>query len=108
MTSRRWSVFVVLAALSFSGCRMCCPSYDYCSPVEPGMSNSEDCGMHRRGSIFTNAPVYQEGEFVEGETIIEEQAEPVMLQPPAPPSIPSPPPSPPTLPSVPKQTRRTR
>jgi len=101
MTSRRWSLLVVIAALSFSGCRMCCPSYDYCGPTEPGESNSEYCGMARAGSIFSNAPVYSGGEYVEGEeivdgeTIIEEQAEPVKLQPPAPPTMQ-------------KTTRRTR
>ncbi len=100
-------MLVVVAALGFSGCRMCCPSYDFSMPVDPILSNSEDTGLVRRGSIFANAPVYQGGEYVEGETIIEEQAEPVMLAPPPPPSAPSPPP-PPQLPGVPKTTRRTR
>jgi hypothetical protein len=81
MKTRTWSSLVLLAALAAPGCRMCCPSYDYCGPVEPSGSNDEHCGMERRGSILGGAPIYTEGVYVEGETIIEETPAPIMKQP---------------------------
>jgi hypothetical protein len=84
MKTRTWSSLILLAALAAPGCRMCCPSYDYCGPTEPGESNNECCGMQRRGSILGGMPVYTEGEYVEGETIIEETPSAPIVTPPAP------------------------
>ena len=110
---------LAIAALSFglSGCRMCCPSYDYCGPTEPGESNSECCGMHRRGSILGGAPMYAEGAtYVDEGSVIGEydDATPLdegtpLLTPPAPPSAPKAPakqPSPPMIEGT--SARRTR
>lgn len=65
--------FALLAAatLGSTGCRMCCPSYDYCMPTRPQESNSECCGMDRQGSAFNGAS-YQVGEYVDEGTVIEE------------------------------------
>jgi hypothetical protein len=95
MNLRACSLLLVAAALSLSGCRMCCPSYDYCGPTEPGESNDEYCGMARRGSIFSSAPVYTGGPYVEGETVLEgETIVEDSSQPVAPPTPPAPPPAP--------------
>ena len=88
-----------IAATSFglSGCRMCCPSYDYTSPTDPGTCNNEYCGNERRGSAFsgyTNGVVasdeviYEEGDVIEG-------AAPSAPATPAP-ETPAPKPAPPT------------
>ena len=56
-----------IAATTFglSGCRMCCPSYDYTSPTDPGSCNNEYCGNERRGSIFSG---YTSGAVASDET----------------------------------------
>lgn len=71
MKTRFGLLVVVLAALTASGCKMCCPSYDYCSPTNPGAANNEWCGKERRGSIFSG---YSGGgeQVMSGETITEE------------------------------------
>jgi hypothetical protein len=72
---------------------MCCPSYDYCGPTEPGESNSEDCGMVRRGSILSGMPTYAEGEtYIEEGTEVETTPAPVkapapLVAPPDPPKL---------------------
>lgn len=63
MSKRIWSSLVLTIALAAPGCRMCCPSYDYCGPLDPAESNSECCGMNRRGSAFNG--------YVDGEVIME-------------------------------------
>lgn len=62
-----------LATLGSTGCRMCCPSYDYCMPTRPQESNSECCGMQRQGSAF-NGVAYESGEYIEEGTVIEADA----------------------------------
>jgi hypothetical protein len=107
MTKRYWSSLLLFAALAAPGCRMCCPSYDYCGPTEPGESNSEYCGMDRRGSILSGLPTYAEGAtYVDEGTIIEEYegAQP-LLSPPSPPT-PMKQPAPPSLDGP--SARRTR
>lgn len=76
----RFGAFVVLAALSASGCKMCCPSYDYCSPTNPGAANNEWCGKERRGSIFSGYSGAGE-QVVRGETIMDESEAPSVPQP---------------------------
>lgn len=60
-----WSLSLVfVAALASSGCSMCCPSYDYCSPTNPGESNSVCCGRLRRGSVFGGEVIeYSDGAY---------------------------------------------
>lgn len=78
--------------LGLSGCRMCCPSYDYTGPTDPGTCNNEWCGNERRGSIFSGYShaasgeevIVEEGEVPEG-TLIEPAP-----QPPAAPKSPAP------------------
>lgn len=102
MKTRFGSLVVVFAALTASGCKMCCPSYDYCSPTNPGAANNEWCGKERRGSIFSNYPDAGE-QLIDGETVVEESQAPTVPQPvpAAEPSItlpPAPPPQPTTKP----------
>jgi hypothetical protein len=68
---------------------MCCPSYDYCGPTDPGESNSESCGMARRGSLFSGVPMYTEGEtYYEDGTVGEETpVEAPLVVPPEPPKL---------------------
>lgn len=95
MTKRIWSGWLLAALLTSAGCRMCCPSYDYCGPTEPGESNSECCGMVRRGSILSGETTYAEGAILsEGETYYEDGAvieevpdETPLITPPAPPKL---------------------
>lgn len=83
----RFGALVVLAAMSASGCKMCCPSYDYCSPTNPGAANNEWCGKERRGSIFSGYSGAGE-QVVSGETIVDESEAPAVPQP-APPQQPN-------------------
>jgi hypothetical protein len=53
MLLRTGTILLLAATLASSGCKMCCPSYDYCGPTRPDESNSECCGMARRGSLFS-------------------------------------------------------
>ena len=62
MNARLWLGLIVVAAMNCCGCSMCCPSYDYCSPTNPGESNSICCGRSRRGSIFNGEYVEYSGE----------------------------------------------
>lgn len=93
MTKRTWSGLLLSALLATAGCRMCCPSYDYCGPTEPGESNSECCGMVRRGSILSGVTSYAEGEtYVDEGTVIETTPESVpepapLVTPPDPPKL---------------------
>lgn len=101
MKTRFGVLVVVLASLAASGCKMCCPSYDYCSPTNPAAANNEWCGKERRGSIFSG---YSGGgeQVMSGETITDESPAPALPSPaPAQPSIslpPAPPPQPTTTP----------
>lgn len=81
-----------IAATTFglSGCRMCCPSYDYSSPTDPGSCNDEYCGNERRGSIFSG---YTSG-AVASDEVIYEQGEVIEEAAPSPPATPKP--APPT------------
>jgi len=97
MTKQYWLGLVLLAALSASGCRMCCPSYDYCGPTEPGESNSECCGMVRRGSSLSGGQIYEEGTFYQDEGVILDEAMPQVPQ--QPPAVPH---------AVPHSARRAR
>ncbi len=87
MSKRFWTSVVLAAALAAPGCRMCCPSYDYCGPTNPGESNSGCCGMSRRGSIFSGYSG-EEVEYVEEGTVIEEQAQPIPDPMPVAPAVP--------------------
>lgn len=59
---------------------MCCPSYDYCGPLDPAESNSESCGLARQGSAFNG---YYEGEVITSDEVEQESA-PAAPQHPAP------------------------
>ncbi|MCE9606324.1 MAG: hypothetical protein K8U03_15625 [Planctomycetia bacterium] len=80
MKTRLGSLVVVAATILSSGCTMCCPSYDYCSPTNPGESNSELCGKERRGSVFSGYTTSGE-QVVPGETIMESPQAPAVPQP---------------------------
>jgi hypothetical protein len=67
MSKRIWSSLVLTIALAAPGCRMCCPSYDYCGPLDPAESNAESCGMSRRGSAFNG--------YIDGEVVVPEEME---------------------------------
>jgi len=83
MKTRFGLLFVVSAVLTASGCKMCCPSYDYCSPTNPGAANNEWCGKERRGSIFSGYSGAGE-QVVSGETIVDENPEAPGVPQPAP------------------------
>ena len=104
MTKRFWLSTVLVTAIVASGCRMCCPSYDYCNPTNPGESQSISCGMVRQGSSLSGGAyggeqvVYEEGTVIEGEpqlappnTAPEPDAAPEMKTTPKPNVIPKPP-----------------
>lgn len=78
---------VALLALSSSGCKMCAESCDYCGPTEAGGTNSQYCGLARRGSILSGygggEVIVEEGAVIEGEVQPQQQLEP--------PSVPKPP-----------------
>jgi hypothetical protein len=80
MKTRIGSLVVVAVALMASGCKMCCHSYDYCSPTNPGESQSEWCGKERRGSIL-GGYVSSGEEIMPGETITEEPEAPAVPTP---------------------------
>jgi hypothetical protein len=89
---KKTMTMLAIAALSFglSGCRMCCPSYDYVGPTDPGTCNNENCGHERRGSIFSGYSETVAG----GEVIVEDGAVPegtVIESAPTPPAVPKPP-----------------
>ncbi len=77
-----------IAATTFglSGCRMCCPSYDYTSPTDPGSCNNEYCGNERRGSIFSGYT----GGAVASDEIIYEQSDVIEGAAPSTPTTPKP------------------
>ena len=98
MSKPVWFCLVLALSSAAPGCRMCCPSYDYCGPTNPGDSNSECCGMARRGSIFSSyygpdAPyaegetIVGEGEFIEEHPALDPQVQPTPV--PAPSAVPS-------------------
>ncbi|MGC3967114.1 MAG: hypothetical protein QM775_06995 [Pirellulales bacterium] len=71
---------------SLSGCRMCCPSYDYVGPTDPGTCNNEWCGNERRGSIFSG---YSGGMPTGEEVIVEDAVAPQGVAPQAAPQAPA-------------------
>lgn len=79
MKTRFGVLVVVLASLAASGCKMCCPSYDYCSPTNPGAANDEWCGKERRGSIFTSYSAAGE-QVLPGETIMDSSPAPAAAE----------------------------
>jgi len=85
MKTRFGALVVALATLLPTGCKMCCPSYDYCSPTNPGESQSEWCGKERRGSIlggYTSSGYATSSEQEQpGEAIDESPAPPEVQQP---------------------------
>ena len=74
MSLRHQSGWLLAVLLGTAGCRVCCPSYDYCNPTGPFDTNSECCGHARRGSVFSSSEYVDGATYVEDGTYYEEVA----------------------------------